>query len=459
MTKLLPDAVQWHEGMMMSPHHFQQNDIYWQEHLCHRLRALHPHSWGLLHLRYSLINNMLRISEVDCILPDGLSLQCSTATQNGGTALEYDASGKCDNDGAPLRLWLWVRARGAAGALADDPERRYNPVLGARVSDENTGGNEMEIERLQVQFKLHLSALSPSDDSACPLLELRRVDGTLRVTAYHPPMLRLDASTFHGEQLSLLNKLARLNQSLWSRVGELAGGGDDGIAPEAVRRLAGCLPLLSASLDAKLHPARLYPVIAQLVGQASSIGTQVLPLYMHPYQHDNCMPQFQLAFDFIRDRLALLESRYQLLPFTLDAAHAAQDMGRFELLLPASADGTLIIALKGRGNQTEQQMAAWLEQAVIVGAALAPMLEKSRFQGAVARPLTARERQQCLAPAQLVLRAIDNLPVTPQPGAPMAFAPGQPLLISGPRAAQMPAQILLYQQRAAAPGEAAPVHD
>lgn len=477
MTKLLPDAVQWYEGMMMSPHHFQQNDIYWQEHVCHRLRAVHPHSWGLLHLRYSLIKDTLRIGEVECILPDGLALQSSTDALDGGTALEYDASGKCDNDGAPLRLWLWVRKRGAAGALADDPERRYNPVQGRLVSDENTGGDEMPIERLQVQFKLHLSALPPCEESACPLLELRRVAGTLRVTSYHPPMLRLDASGFHSEPLALLNKLARLNQLLWSRVSELAGDSgaeaiardEDSVTPDAVRRLAACLPLLSASLDPKLHPARLYQVIAQVVGQASGIGPQALPLYMHPYQHDNCMPQFQLAFDFIRNRLALLDAGYELLPFTLDAAN---DGGRFERPLPASAGGTLIIALKGHGSQTEQQLAAWLEQAIIVDAGLAPMLQKSRFQGALARPLTAQERQRCQAPAHLVLRAIDNLPVTPQAGAPMAFTAGQPLLISGPRVAQMPAQILLYQPRAqttpgrplrparpVASGETAAAHD
>ena len=46
----VPEAVSWSEGMLLSPQHFQQNDIYWHALLQHHLSVLQPHCWGVLEL-------------------------------------------------------------------------------------------------------------------------------------------------------------------------------------------------------------------------------------------------------------------------------------------------------------------------------------------------------------------------------------------------------------------------
>ena len=71
----LPDAIQWSEGMLLSPQHFQQNDIFWHQHLRHRIAAQNPHYWGVLRLSVSLIKEVISISTLECILPDGLAVE------------------------------------------------------------------------------------------------------------------------------------------------------------------------------------------------------------------------------------------------------------------------------------------------------------------------------------------------------------------------------------------------
>jgi hypothetical protein len=50
-TDFLPDAVQWSEGMLLSPQHFQQNDIHAQALMHQRFTGAVPYGWGLRHLR------------------------------------------------------------------------------------------------------------------------------------------------------------------------------------------------------------------------------------------------------------------------------------------------------------------------------------------------------------------------------------------------------------------------
>jgi len=44
----LPEPVQWSEGMLLSPHHFQQNHIYWEAQMQHQMGWIQPNFWGLI---------------------------------------------------------------------------------------------------------------------------------------------------------------------------------------------------------------------------------------------------------------------------------------------------------------------------------------------------------------------------------------------------------------------------
>lgn len=57
VTEGLPDMVPWSEGMLLSPQHLQQNDLYWQEQLRFRLQQALPHGWGLLLLELDAVSS------------------------------------------------------------------------------------------------------------------------------------------------------------------------------------------------------------------------------------------------------------------------------------------------------------------------------------------------------------------------------------------------------------------
>src|SRR5215208_3892520 len=69
--------VLWNEGMLLTPHHFQQWDNYHDEQLRSRFRSLAPYDWGILDLQFSnesIANGVVELIRCRVLLPDGLSV-------------------------------------------------------------------------------------------------------------------------------------------------------------------------------------------------------------------------------------------------------------------------------------------------------------------------------------------------------------------------------------------------
>lgn len=464
----LPDAIQWSEGMMMSPQHFQQNDRYWHAHLRHRLQAVTPHYWGLSQLRFDIVNETISISQLECILPDGLlvGFPGQTRRQPPGN-VDIEVGSLCKSGAAPLKIWCWVNERGSHAACQDSQERRYNSILDTLSPDENTGDNGFALARLQVYFQLYAGNNSPSAECAVALLEIVRGENQqLQVTAYHPPLLQIGAADFLGAD-SLWRQLQQLHDRLWDKLAQLSEKGKNVEAEEnmgverrqhlaAARAISASLPSLSVLLEERSHPRQLYQALAQIAGQLSSIGSNPLPLMMKPYQHEDCMPQFRLVMDFIQARLDAVDTRYEALAFLrTDAQDAASKDACFERHLPAGMSDELIIELEPRGAQTGEQLLAWLNDALIAHAALIEPLRRSRATGATARALEAHEVEREKLRPQAFWFMLKNQPLMlDDDGAKTAFQENQPLRIQGRKNATLPAAITLYRRKQKTSGAA-----
>lgn len=459
-TRLLPDAVQWSEGLLLSPQHLQQNDIYWHEHLRHRLSRITPHYWGVSKLvidRASLIKGIVAITELECVLPDGIAVEFPG--NYAARTLDVEVGKPTGNDGRPVRVWLRVHERGAAAAALANADRRYDSLPGALTPDENTGDGDIQVGRLRTHITLYADDAArpaPTGCNACPLLEIvRDAQGHLRITGYHPPMLRQDASAFHDEQ-SLQHQLAQLTQKLWAKADELGGGHsddkheDEGPAASqmrqhlsAARSLATTLPQLEIAVAAKdTHPNELYRALAQVVGQVAGLGGNPVPLKMMPYLHDDCMPQFQAAFSYIEGKLALVNTDYECVRFA-----RIGDAG-FARWLQSGMHGEVIVELKPREGQSLVDMTRWLANASIASDKLIPLVQQRRLPGALVRPLSAQEiRERNLRP-QAALFMIQNQKIEVDgKGLQDVFGPDLSLLIQGAANAHMPAAIILYRKK------------
>src|SRR5438105_14027397 len=86
----LPEAIQWHEGMLLSPQHFQQLSLRQEELMAYHLTMVSPFHWAVTHLKHDpvlLVSGTYRITELEGIVPDGLGISRSG---QAGAAVEVD---------------------------------------------------------------------------------------------------------------------------------------------------------------------------------------------------------------------------------------------------------------------------------------------------------------------------------------------------------------------------------
>lgn len=467
-TNFLPDAVLWSEGMLLSPQHFQQNDIHAQALLHQRLLGLSAHCWGVRHLAVDnavLPTGVISVTAFAGVMPDGLPLAVSS--QDGRAPRAIDVSAQCAPGGKAVRVYLALPPRTGALAVPSTSMRRYEGLPGAETLDEVTGFGDVAVERGRARIELFAAEQLPSGYPAVPLLEVvRNAQGEIALSSYHPPMLRLGASGFLGEQ-GLLGRFAALREAMWEKLRELVGTAEDD-APEALavmgaearahltmaRRISACLPLLDAALvDPLCPPQQAWLALAQIAGQMSGIGSNPRPPAMEPYAHADCFPPFQAAIDFVQRKLALINTDWESLSF------ARVRDGVFARRLPNDAPDVVYIELRPRDGQTAHELRTWIEQANIASEDLQPTLRLRRHTGARRRLLGAREVGDLGLRGDAIVCELRNQSVElPQHGAVDCFRAGRSLLVSGD-AAGAPAAVILHHRKRAQPAPQAATGD
>jgi type VI secretion system protein ImpJ len=443
-NEFLPDAVQWSEGMLLSPQHFQQNDIHAQAMMQQRLSSLTPHAWGVRRLQLDatrLADGLIKVIECDAVMPDGLPLVFRALASGVDLCLTVEPKYGADGAPAPVRV-------------PSTSIRRYDSLPGKETLDEVTGIGDVLVERQRARIELFAEKDLPAGYPALPLLEIiRDAYGTVALTRYHPPMFRISASAFLGAQ-GLQQQFAALRNEMWDKLRELAGTSEDD-APESIavlgtearihlriaREIAACLPLIDTVLyDPLSSLPQAWWAMAQIVGRMSAIGGNPRPLKMDPYRHDDCYPQFQAALAFVMRKLALVNTDWDSPEFLRVGD------GTYERRLPEDSPQTVYLELRKREGQSAVQLQAWLTDARIASEDLMPVLRQRRLPGAAVRVLGPREVSSLGLRADAMICAVSSQRLDMPQGAVDSFRPGLKMVVQG-NAQHAPAAIILHHRK------------
>lgn len=443
----VPEALQWSEGMLLAPQHFQQNDIYWHALLAHQMAQLEPHYWGVLDLKLdndALRAGRVRVLSLHAVMPDGLVVQYPAPGQDDALVLDVSADAQ---DNRPLTVYAVVPVRAEGAASRASSIQRYDSVAGALELDENTGEARVEVGRLRPRLTLLAGDQIPAKYVAMPLLQLRRdLGGHFDLTDYHPPLLRIGASRFLGDA-ALATQLELLATRVRAKAKELLGI-VDGEAPVAngnvaqhriVRRLVTALPPFEVLVrSGTAHPFALYVALAQMLGQMAGIAADPIPMLLDTYRHDNAAPGFYKALRHLTMVLGRLNAAYEAIVFE----RKADDLFAAALGAQVRSD-RLVIELKAAPGQTAQALAQWLNRACIGAAPMIKLLRERRLPGARARALTPGQVPG-LSAGNGLLYEIANQAIEQDGKLAPVIQPGVPLHIQGAADATAPAAIVLY---------------
>ena len=397
----LPDAIQWHEGMLLAPQHFQQLALRNEELLSYHMLASAPFHWGVRHLKTDpvlLVNGTFRLLEIEAIMPDGLIFSHIPGDQGH---LEIDLTEFQDAiqvKPQTVHLVVPVRRLGAVTTTGELP--RYESVEGPPVMDESTGESDLRIPRLTPRVSLLLADAAPQKYVGFPVAKIAFENETFTLTEFLPPTLHLGQQSPMGE--SCLNLATRLREKavyLSEKTRSPAAQADRPMLRDAeaqIHALVSALPPFEASLKTDCsHPFLVYMALCSIVGQMTMVAGTVPPV-LAAYDHNDARASFDQAISYITHMLDRISESYSAIPF-------AEAQGIFSLHLQRAWLGDrLTIGVRARPEMTERDILDWLESALIGSATVIPSMQTRRVLGA-ARHQIERDADLDLMPTRGVL--------------------------------------------------------
>lgn len=314
-----PQRVVWSEGMLVSPQHLQQQDLYHERLLDERIAALAPYRWGVVAAEVdagALGTDLLRVTKFVGILPDGLYIgveggdpECPPARPVGAHFPPTQSS--CDvyiavpkeREGVPSVAAEQMGPGGGPGSTK--AARARFRAVNRSVADLTGNAADLAMAFAHRNAVVLFSDESREDFDAVKVAEIVRDGrGTLIVNeTYIPPTPRIDTSPFlMGRVRHVLGMLVSKQRQLAGDRNQRGGASIEFSAGDVTRFLQlstinTAIPLLTyAAANGEITPNQLYLLLVQVAGQLATFGSDVDPSKLPAFQYTDLRATFEELF-------------------------------------------------------------------------------------------------------------------------------------------------------------------
>ena len=391
----IPDAIQWHEGLLLTPQHFQQLSSRHEALVQYGTSLIAPFCWGVRRFKHHAISlpaGKLRVLELEAVMPDGLVV-AHGFTSGRDDVLEIDLTKYVDQmsyRGVLVHVVVAARQNGSTNG-----DSRYESFKGDPVADEVSAGKARAIHRLKPRLTLHVGDKVPNDHIGFPLVRVMQRDASFTLDdTFIPPLLAVPVRHIDGDTSSIAaqhlgDMCSQVAQRVRKRAMYLA---DEARSPAAGDRfgnvagirtlmlsLVGALPRYEAVLQSGCaHPYLVYLALCGMAGQLSVLGTDMVPPAFDPYNHNDLYSTFQPVLDFI-DRVM-----DQGVPVSYKSFPFQYHEGAYELRFDSNwMKKRLAIGIRGERGMSEDEVVRWGESCLIGSQTRIGLLKENRIRGAV----------------------------------------------------------------------------
>lgn len=393
----IPAPIQWSEGMLLGPHHFQQATRRGEALLGYHLGRAVPFYWGVTQLgidQVRLAGGVVAIVALEAVMPDGTVVSFPDADGGGELQIALAPFAARLQEG-PVKIYLVVPAHRGDASLISGQLARYRSIEGPAVVDENTGDNRVSLARLAPQLALHAGDPPNQAFASLPLAEVALRNEGYELTSFFAPPLAVVVQSPLAERCRDLLRSVRAKASFVADRLHAPGADMRQATIIELRNSLHCLVAALPALEAVLtcgvaHPFELYLALSRLVGHLALLGAGVVPPLFERYDHNDVDRSFAPLLAFARRMLEAVSETHLPVAFTYEN-------GAFQLLMePAWLRGDLLIGVRARPRQSEAEVNAWISEAVIASTDRVAAASDTRVRGAARRQLTAEEDMEFL---------------------------------------------------------------
>lgn len=400
----LVPAIQWYEGMLLSPQHFQQLELRSHQILSAHLKNLSSHHWGVIDLEFDTVTiptGLLRIVRAKAIMPDGLLVDYTARPDDMQVQLDlppyYSALQERIHT---LYLCVPEMMQGTSPVTGEWP--RYVATDGDDVFDYNASDNIIHISRLQPKLSLILSDAPPPRYSSIPIAKIEYIDDVYSLAPYIPPQFAIPKLSPLGEKCAKMLRQFREKASFLSEKWQTQIGTPLlGETAAQLKPLVESLPMLEPLIHSgKSHPHQLHQMLCAIAGKLSTLRLGQIPPVFPSYNHNDilncCLPMIEWA-TLITDSL---ERAYSVVLF------ASHDDYFSVKLQPEIMTQKIMVGLKSDGTMTEGELIDWMKDSIIVSETMLESVRVRRITGAPRRVMDNSEMNDLMPGRGVVLFSI-----------------------------------------------------
>jgi type VI secretion system protein ImpJ len=335
--------IVWNEGMLLTPHHFQQWDNYNEDLINSRFDSAVPFDYGVLDLQVNneaIANGNFQIINCRAVLQDGLMVNVPDAEAVPDLRPVGDHfSAEAERLG--VHLAIPAKKVGEANFQANGAKANINLRFlqeGLMVKDETSGTNEQPLAYAKSNLRIIFDDELRDGFTSMKIAELARTPtGQFKISEeYIPPILKVSASVW------LTNLLRQLVEILITKSGSLgeqrrqrnASLADFTTAEIAIfwllHTINSSIPTMAHYFRSPLvHPERLYLEMATLVGKLMTFSIEYHPKDIVKYDHDDLQFTFANLSGVLKELLeTVIPSR--CVPIPLEKTRDTLYVGRIE---------------------------------------------------------------------------------------------------------------------------------
>ncbi|WP_308925029.1 type VI secretion system baseplate subunit TssK [Janthinobacterium sp. J1-1] len=438
-TQLL-NRIQWHEGMLLTPQHFQQEGARIDTLLAWQTVATNPYGWGVRELvidEARLSTGTVSVLRLEAILPNGMAVSYDASTaQVRDMELKLELA-PWDGEMTQRDVDVYLVLGNTRSLRQPGQPAMFRGIESAPVEDEVSEALPATVPRMAVNLALMADALPSFGYASLRLMTVNKVNEIVRRGAFLPAMLQVPAEApilkrarelatqMRSKALFLARQTAQPSSRTEDRLNLL----------EQKSRLASLilnLPLLEAvSSCPVVQPLPLYLALCAQLGALTTLRPGAVPLMPPAYDHGDSAAMFDTVLTALSSLVAEVSQEWKTCTFEFDGKVFALDVQPEWL-----AGSRIVVGLRGRPESEAMQ---WMRGAAIGSKTVWTSLTDRRVSGAARMKIDVAE--------ELGLRASSGYTLFSIELSEQFIVPDQPLLISNPNEsllAQRPQEVVLF---------------
>jgi type VI secretion system protein ImpJ len=384
----LPCAINWSEGMMLSPQHFQQFDKYISAQDYFWASASLSETWGVLELQYDHVNfsqGIFRITRLKAVFPDGTLFDYQQGVMGD---LFLDISELTDTlKQRAVRIAIQVPRSHDPSVVSED--KRFVTGLSTAEADETLANNNTIVDRKFLNARLGIFEPGSAKYSSIPLAEFCLEGAVLNFTSYHPRAFRFLENSNLKQRLDELLTTARQKLIFLSEhfqgLSSIKGQLPDGAQFLAFRVLCQILPELEAYYKQNRSPADIFTLIVRFSGSISFLQSLSVPPNGSEFDASELTSSFEPHFDSIERSLAELQKSYSLFDLHAENTVYSIDLSNYHL------ENKVLIVVENQARLSSEEISVLINQALIGERNSVDEMRRKRTLGAKRKFMTKTE--------------------------------------------------------------------